>query len=79
MSVDTEQKREARLIEIIKHFSAYPYEEKIKMLQNNGLDIAFLSNPTEEMQMIAVHQNPTAILWIKNPSVNASMMAKLLS
>lgn len=48
-----------------------PHLLTLQRLKTNGGEIAYIDNPTEEMQMVAVTQSAWSIKHIKNPSIAA--------
>lgn len=42
--------------------------DKMDMIREDGLDIQFIKNPSDDMQMAAIVQNPESFRMIKNPS-----------
>lgn len=65
-----------------KYKGAYGYkiysateEEQLKIVQKEGTDIQYISNPTEKIQLEAVKKNGYAIRFIKNPSEKVQLLA----
>ncbi len=55
---------------------AYLYEEyALIALNNNGMVLQQIKNPTQEMMKIAVRNNPNVIRYIPNPSFEIQMLA----
>jgi len=44
-------------------------------VKQNGYSIAYIKNPSEEMQLAAVQQDARAIKYIKNPSEDVKKLA----
>jgi hypothetical protein len=58
------------------------YESAIRTaLQTDGLSILWLDDPSDQYQVLALDQNPGALRYIKNPSINAQnfFIEKLLN
>lgn len=51
------------------------YEDIINILKNDGYDIKYIKNPTEEMKLTAVKEDPYAIKYIDNPSEEVQILA----
>lgn len=77
--VDTQRKIQKRLYEVIEEFNRQTPEQIVERIRENGENIAFANDQTEELQLLAVQSNPKAIEWIRKPTQNVLMMAKLLS
>ena len=50
-------------------------EEQKRKLQNDGNNIQYINNPSEELQLIAVKENGCAIKYIDNPSEKVQLEA----
>ena len=61
----------------IKYIKHVPEEIQLIMVENNGLTLHnFLKfNPSEQVKLAAVEQNPEAIKYIKNPSMKIQLAA----
>jgi hypothetical protein len=77
--VESERKQNAKLQEIWDKVNARSHADLVKMVQRNGCDIGFIANQTEELQLMAIQQNPSALEWIRKPTKSIVIMAKLLS
>ena len=51
------------------------YKDIINILSNDGAAIKYIKDPTEEMQLEAVKEEPFAILYIKEPSEEVQLEA----
>lgn len=68
-----------KLLELLKEKGRFPEilkdglskKEIVRKLQYNGAEIAFIENPTKEMQIAAVTYSIYTIQWIKNPCEEA--------
>ena len=50
-------------------------EEQLKEVQENGLAIQYIDNPSEEMKLYAIKKNGVAIKYIKNPTEEMKLEA----
>jgi hypothetical protein len=79
MVVDNEAKRNDRFRRQIEKYNALSRPEIIALLERNGANIALILDQDEELQMIAIKQNPFVLQWILEPTPSVLLMAKLLS
>jgi hypothetical protein len=51
------------------------YEELVKTVTENAAYIKYIDNTSEELQLIAMRQQPYVIMYIKKPCYEAQLMA----
>jgi hypothetical protein len=62
-------------LEIDRWFDLDSYEIQLAFVRIDGTMIAFIDNPSEEIQKEAVIQSPQSIQYIQNPTEKVQMMA----
>ena len=59
----------------MKKFKTYTLQEQLEAVKNDGYDIQYIHNPSEEVCLEAVKRNGYAVQYIQNPSEEVCLEA----